>query len=173
MPKATSTMPFHNLTFIDDIVTLHHVEERWRDCLKRIRRQAQEADLESGKITEEDSRDKHDIARCTVERLMREHGLRGVTRGKKKTTIPDPAQSCPDDKVNRPFIADAPNQLWVSDLTYLSTWTGMVYVAFVMDVFARKIVGWCVSTLMTTGFVLDALNQSICHLHQRDVATTG
>jgi putative transposase len=107
-------------------------------------------------------RDQHDIARCTVERLMREHGLQGVTRGKKKTTIPDPAQSCPDDKVNRQFIADAPNQLWVSDFTYVSTWTGMVYVAFVIDVFARKIVGWRVSTSMTTGFVLDALNQAIC-----------
>lgn len=107
-------------------------------------------------------RDEHDIARCTVERLMRKHGLQGVTRGKTKTTIPDPAQPCPDDKVNRQFIADAPNQLWVSDFTYVSTWTGMVYVAFVIDVFARKIVGWRVSTSMTTGFVLDALNQAIC-----------
>ena len=107
-------------------------------------------------------RDQHDIARCTVERLMREHGLQGVTRGKKRTTIPDPAQPCPDDKVNRKFKADAPNQLWVSDFTYVSTWMGMVYVAFVIDVFARKIVGWRVSTSMTTSFVLDALNQAVC-----------
>ena len=107
-------------------------------------------------------RDMHDIARCTVERLMREHGLQGVARGKKKTTIPDPAQPCPDDKVNRQFKADRPNQLWVSDFTYVSTWTGMVHVAFVIDVFARKIVGWRVSTSMTTGFVLDALHQAIC-----------
>jgi len=119
-------------------------------------------------------RDGHDIARCTVERLMHLHGLQGVVRGRKKTTIPDPAQPCPDDKVNRQFVAAMPNQLWgeplyaigsrtmASDFTYVSTWAGMVYVAFIIDVFARKIVGWRVSTSMTTGFVLDALNQAIC-----------
>jgi len=119
-------------------------------------------------------RDGHDIARCTVERLMRLHGLQGVVRGQKKTTIPDPAQPCPDDKVNRQFVAAMPNQLWgepldaigsrtmASDFTYVSTWAGMVYVAFIIDVFARKIVGWRVSTSMTTSFVLDALNQAIC-----------
>ena len=105
----------------------------------------------------------HDIARCTVERLMKVMGLQGVVRGKKViTTNPDAAQPCPDDKVNRAFVADTPNQLWVSDFTYVSSWQGMVYVAFVIDVFARKIVGWRVSTSMTTGFVLDALNQAIC-----------
>ncbi len=93
---------------------------------------------------------------------MKVMGLQGVTRGKKKTTIPDPAQACPEDKVNRAFTATAPNQLWVSDFTYVSTWAGMVYVAFVIDVFARKIVGWRVSTSMATSFVLDALNQAIC-----------
>ena len=104
-----------------------------------------------------------DIARCTVERLMKVMGLQGVVRGKKVvTTNPDAAQPCPDDKVNRVFVADMPNQLWVSDFTYVSSWQGMVYVAFVIDVFARKIVGWRVSTSMTTGFVLDALNQAIC-----------
>ena len=108
-----------------------------------------------------------DIARCTVERLMKSLGLQGVTRGKKKTTIPDPALPCPLDKVNRNFTATAPNQLWVSDFTYCSTWQGMVYVAFVIDVYARKIVGWRVSTLMTTSFVLDALNQAICQRLQR------
>jgi transposase InsO family protein len=106
-------------------------------------------------------RDGHDIARCTVERLMRMEGLQGVTRGKTKTTVPDPAQARPDDKVNRQFTADAPDQLWVSDFTHVSTWMGMVYVAFIIDVFARKIVGWRVSTSMTTSFVLDALNQAI------------
>lgn len=104
----------------------------------------------------------HDIAHCTVLRLMRLRGLQGVMRGKKKTTIPDPAQPCPDDKVNRQFVAEAPKQLWVSDFTYMSSWMGMVYVAFIIDVFVRKIVGWRVSTSMTTGFVLDALNQAIC-----------
>ena len=108
-------------------------------------------------------REGHDIARCTVERLMKVMGLQGVVRGKKViTTNPDTAQPCPDDKVNRAFVADMPNQLWVSDFTYVSSWQGMVYVAFIIDVFARKIVGWRVSTSMTTGFVLDALNQAIC-----------
>lgn len=108
-------------------------------------------------------REGREIARCTVERLMKTMGLQGVVRGKKVvTTNPDTAQPCPDDKVNRAFKADMPNQLWVSDFTYVSSWQGMVYVAFVIDVFARKIVGWRVSTSMTTGFVLDALNQAIC-----------
>jgi len=108
-------------------------------------------------------REGKDIARCTVERLMKAMGIQGVVRGKKVvTTDPDASQPCPDDKVNREFVADMPNQLWVSDFTYVSSWQGMVYVAFVIDVFARKIVGWRVSTSMTTGFVLDALNQAIC-----------
>lgn len=108
-------------------------------------------------------REGRDIARCTVERLMKVMGLQGVVRGKKViTTNPDAAQPCPDDKVNRAFVAAMPNQLWVSDFTYVSSWQGMVYVAFIIDVFARKIVGWRVSTSMTTGFVLDALNQAIC-----------
>ena len=104
-----------------------------------------------------------DIARCTVERLMKQMGIQGLVRGKKvTTTCPDPSQPCPDDKVDRNFTAPAPNVLWVSDFTYVSTWQGMVYVAFVIDVFARRIVGWRVSTSMTTEFVLDALNQAIC-----------
>ena len=107
-------------------------------------------------------REGRDIARCTVERLMKVMGLQGGVRGKKViTTNPDAAQPCPDDKVNRAFVADMPNQLWVSDFTYVSSWQGMVCVAFIIDVFARKIVGWRVSTSMTTGFVLDALNQAI------------
>ena len=108
-------------------------------------------------------REGRDIARRTVEQLMRTTGLQGVVRGKKVvTTNPDASQPCPDEKVNRAFVAQMPNQLWVSDFTYVSSWQGMVYVAFVIDVFARKIVGWRVSTSMTTSFVLDALNQAIC-----------
>ena len=108
-------------------------------------------------------REGNDIARCTVERLMKAMEIQGVVRGGKVvTTNPDTAQPCPDDKVNREFVAQTPNQLWVSDFTYVSSWQGMVYVAFVIDVFARKIVGWRVSTSMTTSFVLDALNQAIC-----------
>ncbi|RDW11688.1 IS3 family transposase [Paracoccus thiocyanatus] len=114
------------------------------------------------KIWHQLRREGKDIARCTVERLMKALDLQGVVRGKKRTTLPDPAQACPDDKVNREFTAATPNQLWVSDFTYVSSWAGMVYVAFVIDVFARRIVGWRVSTSMTTSFVLDALNQAIC-----------
>jgi putative transposase len=103
-----------------------------------------------------------DAARCTVERLMRRLGIRGVVRGKKViTTNPDTSLPCPDDKVNRLFMADRPNKLWVSDFTYVPTWSGTVYVAFVIDVFARRIVGWRASTSMKTQFVLDALDQAI------------
>ncbi|RYG63174.1 IS3 family transposase [bacterium] len=102
------------------------------------------------------------IARCTVERLMRRLGLRGVRRGKViRTTISDGKASSPTDKVNRLFRAERPNQLWVSDFTYVSTWQGWLYVAFVVDVFARRIVGWKVSRTMTTDFVLDALEQAL------------
>ena len=107
-------------------------------------------------------REGHDIARCTVERLMKAMGIQGGVRGKKViTTNPDTSQPCPEDRVNRAFVAERPNQLWISDFTYVSSWQGTVYVAFVIDVFARKIVGWRVSTSMTTEFVLDALNQAI------------
>ena len=102
------------------------------------------------------------VARCTVERLMRRLGLQGVRRGKVvRTTFGDPAAQCPLDRVNRQFKADRPNQLWVSDFTYVSTWQGFVYVAFVIDVFARRIVGWRVSRSMRTDFVLDALEQAL------------
>jgi len=95
------------------------------------------------------------VARCTVERLMRLQGLQGVRRGKRiRTTIADEAASQPLDRVNRQFHADRPNQLWVSDFTYVSTWQGWSYVAFIIDVYARCIVGWRVSTSMTTDFVL-------------------
>jgi len=103
------------------------------------------------------------VARCTVERLMRTQGIQGVRRGKGvRTTIADEAADRPLDRVNRHFHADRPNQLWVSDFTYVSTWQGWLYVAFVIDVYARRIVGWRVSTSMTTDFVLDALEQALC-----------
>ena len=102
------------------------------------------------------------VARCTVERLMRRQGLRGVVRGKVvRTTVSDGKAPCPLDRVNRQFRAERPNQLWVSDFTYVSTWQGWLYVAFVIDVFARRIVGWRVSTSMKTHFVLDALEQAL------------
>ena len=102
------------------------------------------------------------VARCTVERLMRRLGLRGVIRGKVvRTTVSDCKAPCPLDRVNRQFRAERPNQLWVSDFTYVSTWQGWQYVAFVIDVYARRIVGWRVSNSMHTDFVLDALEQAL------------
>ena len=102
------------------------------------------------------------VARCTVARLMRQMGLKGIVRGKSmRTTIGDKALPCPLDRVNRDFKAPAPNRLWVSDFTYVATWTGFVYVAFVIDAYARKIVGWRVSRRAEASFVLDALEQAI------------
>jgi transposase InsO family protein len=106
-----------------------------------------------------------DVARCTVARLMNDMGLQGAIRGKPhRTTIPDRKAPCPLDRVNRQFRVPAPNQLWVSDFTYVATWQGFVYVAFVIDAFARRIVGWRVSRTAHAGFVLDALEQAV---HQR------
>jgi transposase InsO family protein len=101
-------------------------------------------------------------ARCTVARLMRQRGLRGVRRGQAvRTRVPNGAAPCPGDRVNRHFQAERPNQLWVADFTYVSTWQGFVYVAFIIDVFARRIVGWRVSRSMRTDFVLEALEQAL------------
>jgi putative transposase len=105
------------------------------------------------------------VARCTVTRLMRQMGLEGAIRGKPvRTTVRDKAAPCPLDRVNRQFQAPAPNMLWVSDFTYVASWTGFVYVAFVIDAYARRIVGWRVSRTAHAGFVLDALEQA---LHER------
>ena len=115
-------------------------------------------------------REQQEVARCTVERLMRRLGIQGARRGKTvRTTVSDTAAPCPLDHVNRQFKADRPNQLWVSDFTYVSTWQGWLYVAFVIDVFARRIVGWRVSSSMHTDFVLDALEQA---LYDRQPAQT-
>jgi len=106
-----------------------------------------------------------DVARCTVERLMRAMGLRGVVRGRKATTtIPDELADRPKDLMKRHFQADGPNQLWVADLTYVVTWRGFVYGAFVTDVFSRKLVGWRVSNSLRSDLALDALEQA---LHDR------
>ena len=114
------------------------------------------------KIWHQLRREGFSVARCTVERLMRQLGIAGAVRGKKvRTTISDSAAPCPLDKVNRQFHADRPNQLWVADFTYVSTWQGWLYVAFVIDVYARRIVGWRVSRSMQTDFVLDALEQAL------------
>ena len=103
------------------------------------------------------------VARCTVERLMRRMGLHGVIRGGKykKTTIVDEDAQRPADLVERDFTADRPNQLWVADITYVATWVGFVYVAFVTDVFSRRIVGWRVSKSLRSDLALDALEQAL------------
>ena len=107
-------------------------------------------------------REGYGVARCTVERLMADLGLQGVIRGKPvRTTVPDKAAPCPLDHVNRQFHAPAPNRLWLSDFTYVSTWSGFVYVAFIIDAYARRIVGWRVSRTAHAGFVLDALEQAL------------
>lgn len=114
------------------------------------------------KVWKQMSREGIAVARCTVARLMKLQGLRGAVRGKRvRTTSPDTSAPRPLDRVNRQFKAERPNQLWVSDFTYVSTWQGWLYVAFVIDVFARRIVGWRVSSSMTTDFVLDALEQAL------------
>tara|TARA_R110002020_G_scaffold136735_5_gene305173 strand:- start:2820 stop:3596 length:777 start_codon:yes stop_codon:yes gene_type:complete len=114
------------------------------------------------KVWKQLHRERINVARCTVQRLMRRLGLQGVRRGQIiRTTVPDGKLVCPLDKVNRQFHASRPNELWVSDFTYVSTWQGWLYVAFVIDVFARRIVGWRVSNNMKTEFVLDALEQAL------------
>ncbi|MCZ7862216.1 IS3 family transposase [Agrobacterium salinitolerans] len=117
------------------------------------------------KVWRQLQREGFDIARCTVARLMRAMGLQGIIRGKPiRTTISDKTAPCPLDLVNRQFFAPAPNMLWLSDFTYVATWQGFVYVAFVVDAFARRIVGWRASRTAHAGFVLDALDQA---LHDR------
>jgi len=120
------------------------------------------------KVWKQLGREDIEAARCTVERLMRKLGIQGAIRGKKfKTTVTDDSLARPLDLVDRDFNATRPNQLWVSDFTYVATWLGFTYVAFVIDVFARKIVGWRASTSMRADLVLDALEQA---LHNRSDA---
>jgi putative transposase len=117
------------------------------------------------KVWRQLARERIAAARCTVARLMQAMGLQGAVRGKPvRTTVSDKAVPCPLDRVNRQFQAPRPNALWVSDFTYVAAWAGFVYVAFVIDAFARRIVGWRVSRTAHAGFVLDALEQA---LHER------
>jgi putative transposase len=114
------------------------------------------------KVWKQMKREGIEVARCTIERLMRDLGLRGAIRGRKfKTTIVDEAAVRPADLVQRDFTATRPNQLWVADLTYVATWRGFVFVAFVIDVFARRIVGWRASSSLRTDLALDALEQAL------------
>lgn len=114
------------------------------------------------KVWKQLNREEIRIAKCTTERLMQKLGIQGVKRGKGyKTTIPDEAAARPADLVQREFTATRPNQLWVADITYVATWRGVVYVAFVTDVYSRKIVGWRVWNSLKTDLVLDALEQAL------------
>jgi transposase InsO family protein len=115
------------------------------------------------KVWKQLRREGHSVARCTVARLMRHAGLRGAVRGRKfkVTTCPDTAAPRPPDLVTRQFAAVRPNELWVADLTYVATWRGFAYVAFVIDVFARRIVGWRVSSSLRSDLALDALEQAL------------
>jgi len=136
-----------------DTALLAHIERIWHANLRVYG---------ADKVWRQLNREGIAVARCTVERLMRQRGLQGARRGKTvRTTVPDPKAPCPQDRVNRQFHASQPNQLWVSDFTYVSTWQGWVYVAFVVDVFSRRIVGWRQSSSMHTEFVLDALEQAL------------
>ena len=121
------------------------------------------------KVWRQMHREQIHAARCTVERLMRQMGLRGAIRGRSfKTTTPATGVDRPADLVEREFAATRPNQLWVADITYVSTWSGFVFVAFVMDVFSRKIVGWRVSSSLRTELALDALEQALHARPDRD-----
>ena len=115
------------------------------------------------KVWRQLNREEISVARCTVERLMGQMGLQGAVRGRryKKTTIADESANRPMDLVGRDFTAQRPNQLWVADLTYVATWAGFVYVAFITDVFSRKIVGWRVSNSLRSDLALDALEQAL------------
>ena len=114
------------------------------------------------------------IARCTVERLMGELGLAGAVRGKvKRTTISDPRAPKPNDLVNRNFRPHAPDRLWVADFTYVSTWSGWCYTAFVIDAYARRILGWSVATTMTSQLVVDAVDQAVWTRHRDGRDLTG
>ena len=136
-----------------DEVLMRHIQRIW-DAHRQV--------YGANKVWRQLHREGIPVARCTVERLMRRLGLRGVQRGQAvRTTVPNLAAPCPGDRVNRQFRAERPNQLWVADFTYVSTWQGFVYVAFIIDVFARRIVGWRVSRSMRTDFVLDALEQAL------------
>jgi len=114
------------------------------------------------KIWRQLGREGIEVARCTVERLMRQLGLAGAVRGRKQqTTLPDEAAARPADLVKRDFTASQPNQLWVADLSYVASWAGFVYVAFVIDAFSRRIVGWRVSRSLRSDLALDALEQAL------------
>jgi transposase InsO family protein len=165
-----SQLPIAPSTFYDHQDKRHHPERRSNrarqdDALcPEIQRVWEENFRVYGahKVWKQLNREDIEVARCTVERLMKRLGLEGARRGKGcRTTIPETGADRPADLVQRRFVAERPNQLWVADITYVATWRGFAYVAFVIDVFSRHIVGWRVSNTMRTDLVLDALEQAV------------
>ena len=164
VPIAPSTYFWHKARHADPTRRSARVQrdDEWRREIQRVWDDNQQV-YGPRKVWRQLRREGHRVARCTVGRLMRAMGLRGAVRGRAwvTTTQADRGADRPVDLVDRHFVATRPNQLWVSDFTYVATWRGFVYVAFVIDVFARRIVGWRVSTSLRTDFVLDALEQAI------------
>ena len=163
LPIAPSTYYLHKAReadttkvpprYLRDQALLPHIQRVWKENFRvyGVR-----------KVWRQLNREGIVVARCTVERLMRQLGIQGVVRGRKRiTTVSDPSQKRAPDLVKRQFTATQPNQLWVADFTYVATWSGFVYVAFIIDVYARSIVGWRVSRSMKTELVLDALEQAL------------
>ena len=137
--------------------------------IRRVHTEANQGTYGARKVWLQLNREQIPVARCTVERLMRAGGLVGVHRGKtRRTTLADPAADRPGDLVSRQFNALAPDRLWVADITYVSTWSGWVYVALVTDAYARRILGWRCGTSMSTQLVLDALEQAIWTRQRHD-----
>ncbi len=138
-------------------------DEKLRPEIQRVWDESHGGVYGADKVWKQLNREHIAVARCTVERLMRAMGLSGVTRGSafKVTTVANVVALRPPDLVDREFHASRPNQLWVADLTYVATWAGFVYVAFVIDVFSRRIVGWRVSSSLRSDLALDALEQAL------------
>jgi transposase InsO family protein len=172
LPIAPSTY-FERVAQRQDLMRLSARAQRDRALKPEIARVFAENFAVYGvrKVWRQMMREGFPVAPCTIERLIREMGLAGVIRGKPvRTTVSDKAAPCPLDHVNRRFYAPAPNMLWVSDFTYVATWAGFVYVAFVIDTYARRIIGWRASRTAHASFVLDALEQA---LHDRRPAHQG
>jgi transposase InsO family protein len=163
LPIAPSQYYEHKVREVDP-ARLPPRLQRERTLVPEIRRVFEENFGVYGarKVWRQLGREDFAVARCTVERLMRALGLQGAVRGRKcRTTIADDSTERPLDRVHRQFQASRPNQLWVADFTYVATWAGFVYVAFVVDVFARRIIGWRVARSMHAELVLDALEQAL------------
>jgi transposase InsO family protein len=174
LPIAPATYYAHRAQRLDPSLRSDRAkrDEHLRVEIQRVWDDSFEGVYGADKIWRQLNREGTKVARCTVERLMRSMGLQGVVRGKAftVTTKPDKSASRPPDLVKRDFEATRPNQLWVADITYVATWCGFVYVAFVIDAFSRRIVGWRVSSSLRSDLALDALEQA---LHARpDVSGT-